>query len=47
MQRDYLVDLEDAVIAAKDKKGKVKLDQIHNVTAHGAISGGFLGHASR
>lgn len=43
MQRDYLVDLEDAVVAVKDQKGKVKLDQIHNVTAHGAISGGFLG----
>ncbi|MGC1955509.1 MAG: DUF1269 domain-containing protein [Gammaproteobacteria bacterium] len=43
MQRDYLVDLEDAVIAVKDQKGKVKLDQIHNVTAQGAISGGFLG----
>ena len=43
MQRDYLVDLEDAVIAVKDDKGKVKLNQIHNLTASGAVSGGFWG----
>jgi len=43
MQRDYLVDLEDAVIAVKDEKGKVKLNQIHNLTASGAVSGGFWG----
>lgn len=43
MQRDYLVDLADAVVAIKDEKGKVKLDQIHNLTASGAVSGGFWG----
>ena len=43
MQRDYLVDLEDAVVAVKDEKGKVKLNQIHNLTTSGAASGGLWG----
>lgn len=43
MQREYLVDMEDAVVAVKDEKGKVKLNQIHNLTASGATSGGFWG----
>lgn len=43
MQRDYLVDLEDAVVAVKDEKGKVKLHQLINLTASGAVSGGFWG----
>jgi uncharacterized membrane protein len=43
MQKDYLVDLEDAVVAVKDDKGKVKLHQAMNLTAAGAVSGGFWG----
>lgn len=43
MQQDYLVDLADAVVAVKDENGKVKLNQIHNLTATGAVSGGFWG----
>ena len=43
MQRDYLIDLEDAVVAVKDAKGKVKLNQAVNLTAAGAVSGGFWG----
>lgn len=43
LQQDYLVDLEDAVVAVKKKDGKVKLNQIHNLTATGAISGSFWG----
>jgi len=43
MQKEYLVDLEDAAIAVKDDNGKVKLHQIHNLTASGALSGGFWG----
>jgi uncharacterized membrane protein len=43
MQHEYLVDLEDAVVAVRNKEGKVKLHQIHNLTAAGAISGGFWG----
>lgn len=43
MQKDYLIDLEDAVVAVKDDTGKVKLHQMINMTAAGAISGGFWG----
>jgi uncharacterized membrane protein len=43
MQKDYLIDLEDAVVAVKDEKGKVKLHQMLNLTAAGAVSGGFWG----
>ena len=43
MQQDYLIDLEDAVVAVKDAKGKVKLNQAVNLTAAGAVSGGFWG----
>jgi uncharacterized membrane protein len=43
MQQGYLIDMEDAVVAVKDKTGKVKLHQIHNLTALGAVSGGFWG----
>jgi uncharacterized membrane protein len=43
MQRDYLIDLEDAVVAVKDDSGKVKLHQAVNLTAAGAVSGGFWG----
>ena len=43
MQKDFLIDLEDAVVAVKDEKGKVKLHQAVNLTAAGAVSGGFWG----
>ena len=43
MQKEYLIDLEDAVVAVKDAKGKMKLYQAINLTAHGATSGGFWG----
>jgi uncharacterized membrane protein len=43
MQRDYLIDLEDAVVAVKDPSGKVRLHQAVNLTAAGAASGGFWG----
>jgi uncharacterized membrane protein len=43
MQKDYLIDLDDAVVAVKDDKGKVKLHQAVNLTAAGAVSGGFWG----
>jgi uncharacterized membrane protein len=43
MQKDFLIDLGDAVVAVKDEKGKVKLHQAVNLTAYGAMSGGFWG----
>ena len=43
MQKEYLVDLEDAVVAVKDAEGRVKLHQAVNFTAMGAVSGGFWG----
>jgi len=43
LQKDYLIDLEDAVVAVKDDKGKVKLHQAINLTSAGAVTGGFWG----
>ena len=43
LQSEYLIDMEDAVVAVKDMDGKVKLHQAHNLTAAGAMSGGFWG----
>jgi uncharacterized membrane protein len=43
LQKEYLIDLEDAVVAIKDEKGKVKLHQAVNLTAAGAVSGSFWG----
>jgi uncharacterized membrane protein len=43
MQQAYLIDLDDAVVAVKNEKGKVKLHQPINLTALGAASGGFWG----
>jgi uncharacterized membrane protein len=43
MQKEYLVDLEDAVVVTKDKEGKVKLHQIFSTVKAGAIGGGFWG----
>ena len=43
MQKEYLIDMEDAVVAVKDDKGKIKLHQAVNLTAAGAVSGGFWG----
>lgn len=43
LQKEYLIDLEDAVVAVKDAKGKIKLNQAINLTAAGAVGGGFWG----
>ena len=43
LQRDYLLDLEDAVVAVKDRDGKVKLNQVYPLTQMGAVGGGFWG----
>ena len=43
LQQDYLIDMEDAVVAVKDAKGKVKLHQPLNLTTIGAARGGMWG----
>ncbi len=43
MQKDYLIEMEDAVVVTKDKDGKTKLHQAVNLTAAGAVGGGFWG----
>ena len=43
MQKEYLVDLEDAVVAVKDPQGKIKLNQMYHLAASGAVGGGFWG----
>ena len=43
LQKEYLIEIGDAVIAVKHDDGKVKLNQLINTTAAGALSGGFWG----
>ena len=43
LQKEYLIEMEDVVVVTKDDKGKVKLHQAQNLTALGAVSGGFWG----
>lgn len=43
MQKEYLVDLEDAAIVVRKENGKVKLRQLYSLTGAGALSGGFWG----
>ena len=43
MQKEYLIDLADAVVVVRDDRGKVRLRQMYNLTAAGAVSGGFWG----
>ena len=43
LQQEYLIEMDDAVVVTKDDKGKVKLHQAVNLTAAGAVGGGFWG----
>jgi uncharacterized membrane protein len=43
MQKEYLIDLADAVVVVRENNGKVKLRQMYNLTAAGAVGGGFWG----
>lgn len=43
LQKEYLIELEDAAVVVKDKEGKIKLKQAINLPAAGALSGGFWG----
>ncbi len=43
MQKQYLLELEDAVVVTRDLQGKTKLDQAMSLTTAGAVGGGFWG----
>ena len=43
LQKEYLIEMEDVVVVTKDETGKVKLHQAVNLTAAGAVGGGFWG----
>lgn len=43
MQKQHLIELEDSVVVIRDQKGKTRLDQAVNLTAAGAVGGGFWG----
>ncbi|MFQ0813136.1 hypothetical protein AVM02_15740 [Brucella anthropi] len=43
LQREYLIELGDAVVVVKDSEGRVKLNQLVNSTAAGAVSGALWG----
>jgi uncharacterized membrane protein len=43
LQKEYLIKIGDAVIATRNEAGNVKLNQLMNTTATGAVSGSFWG----
>lgn len=43
MQKEYLIEMGDAVVAVKDSDGNIKLNQLFNTTAIGGVSGMFWG----
>jgi uncharacterized membrane protein len=43
MQKQYLLDMDDAVVVTRDISGKTKLHQAVSVTGLGAVGGGFWG----
>ena len=47
LQGEYLIKIGDAVIATKTDAGKVKLNQMINMTATGAATGSMWGLAHR
>lgn len=43
MQKQYLLEMEDAVVVTRDPDGKTRLHQAVSLTTAGAVSGGFWG----
>ena len=43
LQKEYLIDLEDACVVERDQSGKVHIKQAVNLTALGATAGGMRG----
>ena len=45
MQKEYLLELDDAVVAVKDAQGSIKLNQMIDMTDHGCGLRHLLGYA--
>lgn len=43
LEREHLIDLEDAAIVVRNKDGKVRVKQTQELVTSGALSGGFWG----
>lgn len=43
LQREHLIEMEDAAVVVKNADGKVRLKQAVDLTSAGAVSGGFWG----
>ncbi|NJL02007.1 MAG: DUF1269 domain-containing protein [Spirulinaceae cyanobacterium RM2_2_10] len=43
LQKEHLIDLEDAAVVVKDKEGKAKVKQAQDLVTAGVLSGGFWG----
>ncbi|HIK34710.1 MAG TPA: DUF1269 domain-containing protein [Thermosynechococcus sp. M98_K2018_005] len=43
LQREHLIDLEDAAVVVRTKEGKVKINQTQDLTLQGALGGGVWG----
>ena len=43
LQKEYLIDLEDACVVEREKGGKTHIKQAVNLTAMGAAAGGIRG----
>jgi uncharacterized membrane protein len=43
LQKEHLIELEDAAVVVKNADGKIKLKQAIDLTASGGVSGGFWG----
>jgi uncharacterized membrane protein len=43
LQTEYLIEMDDVVVVTKDMDGQVKLHQVTNLTATGAVGGTFWG----
>lgn len=43
LEREYLIDLEDAAVVVRNKEGKAKVTQTQELVSTGLLSGGFWG----
>ena len=43
MQREYLIEVDDAVVVVRDQNSRVKLNQLMHPAAGGAVAGAFWG----